>query len=189
MYIWRNRGLRALFSGAFVLALMLGGTSVPAAYAGGYGDTFEPNPVLGWKFSHNASYGAGGFDYNQGTAFSAPNNAWLAVTNGWSAIRVYTPLPADGETTMNDLCTASIYIKPAVNDSVTLNLEVIDPWTWTYVALKQVTLLPGGYKQVSFSWRTTLDDVFVRFALLSNNGYYKKVRLDNYYVHCEYVPL
>jgi hypothetical protein len=190
MHIWRNRGLRTLFAMAFVVALVFGGTSVPAANAGAYGDSFDSNPVVGWKFDDNASYAASGFEYNQGTAFSAPNNAWIVTTNGWAGLRVYSSVPANGgEPSVHYLCTASIYIKPAVNDSVTFNLEVINTWNWTYVALKQVTLLPGGYKQVAVSWRSDLENVFVRYTLLSNNGYYKKARLDNYHISCVFSPL
>ena len=187
MHIWRNRGLRTLF----VVALVLGVTSVPAAIASSapISDNMDIEPLDQWHFEHNASYGAGGFEYNQGFALSPQNNAWLAATNGWSALRRYIRIPAGNDPNIYDLCTASIYIKPAVNDSVTFNLEVLDPYTYQYIALRQVTLLKGGYKQVSVSWRSEFDYVYVRFALLSNNGYYKKARLDNFYVFCQNTPL
>jgi hypothetical protein len=35
----------------------------------------------------------------------------------------------------------------------------------------------------------TEEHVTVRFSLLSNNGYYKKARLDHFYTYCEYSPL
>jgi hypothetical protein len=185
MYIWQKRGLRTLFSGAFLLALILGSSmSAPAAYAGGSADTFDPQPHYGWYFEHNGSYGAGGFEYNKGFAFSAPNNAWLATTSGWSAMGAHMGIPLY-EPDADDRCTASIYIKPAVNDSVTFNLEVFKPKSYEYIALKQVTLLKGDYKQVAISWIGEYESVRVRFALLSNNGYYKKARLDHFYLYCE----
>jgi hypothetical protein len=189
MKTWQKRGLRALFSGAFVLALMLGGTSVPAANAAAIGDTFDPYPKFNWSFENNANYAAGGFDYNQGTALSAPNNAWLAATSGWSAIRLWNFNLPYQEPGMNVLCTASIYIKPAVNDSVTFNLEILKPNSYEYIALKQVTALKGSYKWVSVDWRSKHERVTVRFSLLSNNGYYKKARLDNFHIQCVHSPL
>jgi hypothetical protein len=189
MNIWRRRGLRALLSGVFAAALMFGGMSASAATAGvGFGDTMDTYLPGQWSFEHNGSYGGGGFEYNQGTAFSPQNNAWVAANYGWSALKRHVNVPGS-DPDMSDLCTASIYIKPAVNDSVTFNLEVLKAGTYEYVALRQVTLLPGGYKQVSVSWRADLDEVDVRFSLLSNHGYYKKARLDHFYVYCQYAPL
>jgi hypothetical protein len=191
MQIWQKRGLRTLFSAAFLLALALSvGMSVPAANAaGGYGDNFDANLPGGWWFEHNASNAGGGFEYNQGFWLSAYNNVWLSATNGWSSVRRLQDLPGVHDASMSDLCTASIYIKPAVNDSVTFNLEILKPYSYEYIALKQVTLLPGSYKKVSVDWRSIHDEVTVRFSLLSNTGYYKKARLDNYYVSCVYSPL
>jgi hypothetical protein len=186
MHIWQKRGLRTLFSGAFLLALILGsGMSASAANAGGRADTFDPQPYYGWVFEHNGSYGAGGFEYNKGFAFSAPNNAWLATTSGWSAMGAHMGNTVPGEPDADDRCTASIYIKPAVNDSVTFNLEVFKSGSYEYIALKQVTVLKGSYKQVAISWIGEYESFRVRFSLLSNNGYYKKARLDHFYLYCE----
>jgi hypothetical protein len=189
MHIWQKYGLRTLFSAAFMVALLFGGTSVPAANAAvGHGDNFDTNVPGPWWFEHNGYYGAGGFEYNQGTWLSPYNNVWLAATNGWSAVRHHLNVPGADPST-SDLCTASIYIKSAVNDSVTFNLEILKPYSYEYVALKQVTVLKGSYKQVSVNWRSNQEYVTVRFSLLSNNGYYKKARLDNFYVNCVYSPL
>ena len=68
---------------------------------------------------------------------------------------------------------------------MTFNLEVLKYGTYEYIALKQVTLLKGDYKQVAISWIGDYESVAVRFALLSNNGYYKKARLDHFYLYCE----
>jgi hypothetical protein len=191
MHIWQKRGLRTLFSVAFLLALILGsGMSVSAADAPvGHGDNFDAYLPGGWWFEHNAAYAGGGFEYNQGYALSPQNNVWLAATNGWSALRRFQDVPGAGDASTSDLCTASIYIKPAVNDSVMFNLEILKPYSYEYIALKQVTLLPGSYKKVSVDWRSSEDDITVRFSLLSNTGYYKKARLDNFYVSCVYSPL
>jgi hypothetical protein len=184
MHIWQKRGLRTLFSAAFLLALLFGGASVPAANAGGIiaEDDFDPYPELNWTFEHNASSGAGGFEYiNQGE-YSSPGNAWLTATNGWSAMRHYLTIPSDAWPYKS--CTAYVDIKSAVNNSVTVNLEVIDPSTWQYIAFKQVTMLKGGYRHVAVTWMSALDKVQVRFSLLSIDGYYKKARLDYFMVHC-----
>jgi hypothetical protein len=192
MHIWQKRGLRILFSAAFLLALILGsGMSVPAANAGaGFSDNFDDGHLPGlWGFEHNASNAGGGFENNQGFWLSPYTNVWLSATNGWSSLRRFQDLPSVDDGSMSYLCTASIYIKPAVNDSVTFNLEILKPYSYEYIALKQVTLLPGSYKKVSIDWRTSEDDVTVRFSLLSQYGYYKKARLDNYFVNCVYSPL
>lgn len=191
MHIWQKHGLRRLFSAAFLFALVLGsGMSASAAEAPvGHGDNFDTYLPGLWRFENNAAYAGGGFEYNQGYALSPQNNVWLAATNGWSSLRIFQNVPGAGDASPSDLCTASIYIKPAVNNSVTFNLEILKPYSYEYIALKQVTLLPGSYKKVSVGWRSGEDNVVVRFSLLSNYGYYKKARLDNYYVSCVYSPL
>jgi len=189
MHIWRNPGLRTPFSVAFLLALVLGsGMSVPAANAGDNTDILidylDTNPSATWFFQHNASYGAGGFDYNQGTYLSPYNNAWLAATNGWSAIGRTVILPTP-EPTLPDRCISSMSIRKVSGQSATINLEVIDPTTWTYIAFRQVTVMLNGYTRFYLDFVPTRKDVIARFALIGTD-YYKKVRLDSYNMVCEY---
>jgi hypothetical protein len=73
--------------------------------------------------------------------------AVISTTPGnWSSVRTDILLLPGAP------CSLSIYINP-FGAPVTLNVEVIDPDTWTYTALKTVTLSGTTYQQVSMSFR------------------------------------
>jgi hypothetical protein len=73
--------------------------------------------------------------------------AVITTTPGnWSAVR------ADILLLPGAPCSLSVYVNP-FGASATVNVEVIDPDTWTYTALKTVTLSGTIYQKVSLSFR------------------------------------
>jgi hypothetical protein len=171
---------RRLFVAVFALLSALGVSSAGVAYASVWqlDDGFEGNPASTWSLYHSA-IGGGGFNINAGTARSGSNNAWLVTQTGWSSVgRTVHLTPAQLHQVT---CAAQIYIQPL--NTTTLNFEVIDPPTWTYVSLKTVTLPAGSYQRVLTDpfvpYRT---DVFVRVSTTSPST----ARVDDLTVQCVY---
>jgi hypothetical protein len=174
-----------------VLAMSLGivaTTAVPAyASAWATSDGFEANPGATWGF-FNQGVGSGGFEYGIGSAYEGQGNAWLEVTTGWSSIsKLQRVTPA---LVHNVKCWVGFVIQPW--GGATVNLEVIDPKTWTYIALNTVYLPGYSYTQTAvgpFYLNATSPnqpDVVVRVSQLEKNGIYHWVRIDNYSMYCEY---
>nr|WP_157553939.1 hypothetical protein [Herbidospora sakaeratensis] len=70
-----------------------------------------------------------------------------------------------------------------------LNVEVIDPDTWTYIAFAALT--PDGtrnYRQVSAGWTARRTDVVVRFSIVNpaGSGSVATSDLDDLVVQCAY---
>jgi hypothetical protein len=70
-----------------------------------------------------------------------------------------------------------------------VNLEVIDPSTWNYVALKEIDLGSGGFDSVYTTWRTGAwtaprRDVFVRLSVVLHSGFSATVLADDLVVNC-----
>lgn len=177
-----GRGVRRVVVTLLVSAGLIAVTS-GVAHAGTWqmNDGFEYNPAGTWTLYHSG-VGGGGFDLNAGTARTGYNNAWLSVQTGWSSVgrSVYlTPAQLHQSS-----CGAGIYI--AALSGARLNFEVINPSTWTYVALKTVTLSGGGYTLVTVGpWVPGPTTVFIRVSLLGS-GAFNAVRVDDLIVQCQY---
>lgn len=73
--------------------------------------------------------------------------------------------------------------------NVSLNVEVIDPATWTYIAFAQLT--PNGtrdYRQVTVGWTARRADVVVRFSIVNpaGSGSTAASDIDDLVVQCSY---
>ena len=181
------RRLRAVL-GVLAMATAIVVATAGTAHASGWGtsDGFEYDPGATWSLYH-VGVGGGGFEYNIGSAHNGLGNAWLDVTTGWSSLAMtqrVTPGLAHQAT-----CGVSVAIQPW--GSATVNIEIVDPATWTYIALNTVTLT--GYTYVGtgvgpFKLGPTSPsqpDVVVRFSLLGN-GSYQWIRIDDYSMSCSY---
>ena len=71
-----------------------------------------------------------------------------------------------------------------------LNLEVINPADWTYVALTPITMYPSDYVWITRStgiWRPAVRDVFVRVSVLgetSGGRFVMNLNVDTLKVYC-----
>jgi hypothetical protein len=191
MHIWQKRGLRTLFSTAFLLVLTFGsGMSVPAAKAASVvvvSDNFEGNPASRWWLESGGYWGYGDFWNTPSLAHSPSRNAYLDAINGWAAVgrNVYLPLTTPYSKWR---CNASFWITPQENARSKVNLEVIDPTNWTYIALGTFTReYNGGYQYISIDFVPTRKDVVVRLAVV--HSYYDStsgsIRVDDLYVRCQ----
>ena len=81
----------------------------------------------------------------------------------------------------NPTCSAAIYLQGPAGTQV--NVEVIDPSTWNYLAVKTVTLSGNGYADYGTpTWKSTIDPVVFRVSLLANGDSW--VRADDLGVTC-----
>ncbi|GAB1818868.1 hypothetical protein HerbRD11066_20320 [Herbidospora sp. RD11066] len=106
----------------------------------------------------------------------------------WCSIgRTIQLTPVPGRTGVR--CTAGIWAKLR-GGGPQLNVEVIDPSTWTYIALKSVPY-PGwteSWTLHTVSWTAQRSDVVLRFALgaTDNGPYPAEIELDDAIVQCAY---
>ena len=179
---------KAIRAAAVVVAMTVGtiaGTA-GAAYADYWAlsDGFELSPASTWRLE---TYGvsSGGFELGQGTARSGRNNAWLRATTSFSAygrnVRI-TPARYGPD------CSASAFIQTPGGASV--NFEVIEPSTWTYIRLTSVTPAStgSGWTLVSSGvWhpgREGGENVVIRVALLGDGYSNDWIRIDDLQVSC-----
>jgi hypothetical protein len=168
----------ALAAASLVLGI---GGAAQAAQTWNHTDGFDSAPQGTWSF-----VGTGGFHLNQGTAFTPANNAWVSATSGWSSVGKNLTLPATGGGWIK--CDSTIFVRAPSGARV--NLEIINPADWNYVALLQATLSPSTSYQplVINDWNGGSGRVFIRVALIGE-GTTKTIRVDHMFVHCDFVVI
>ncbi|HEX6685555.1 MAG TPA: hypothetical protein VF062_22460 [Candidatus Limnocylindrales bacterium] len=153
-------------------------TNAGTAHAGTstYRYSFEGDPAATWRIEAYGS-SAGGFDINAGVARSFNNNAWLTSATSFSAVGMEFTFSSHLVST----CSANIYISSFGVSQV--NLEVIDPRTWTGTWYT-FTLTSSAYTNVSFpSWSGSNRTKFLRVALIGSNRNYG-ILIDDLTVSC-----
>ncbi len=153
-----------------VLAVTAGLTAAVAAPAQANwivaNDGFEgPNGGGFWTFQRSGT-GSGFIEFNSAFARDGVNNGALTVQSGWSAVG----RPVTLTNGVSIRCRAWIYVQ---TPGATLNIEIIDPNTFNYIALKTVTLgsTGSGYTLVDVGpWLADIKRVQFRVALLANGG-------------------
>jgi hypothetical protein len=165
-----------------ISSILLGLVSAPAyASIWGFQDGFENNPTGTWHLEHYGNSNAG-FDLNAGTARSGANDAWLTSQTSFASVgRTVHLTPAQFHAST---CAGQIFVQSLGTAKV--NFEIINPTSWTYIALETVTLSGGGYTAVEVGpWTPGPVDVYVRLSLLGNGGF-SAVRVDDMQVQCSY---
>lgn len=156
------------------------GVATPA-YAGVWSnqDGFENSPASTWWIE-----GAGDFGGFDGLPHTGNRYATIYTDDGgWSAVgRMVRLTPALSH---RSSCGAQVWLqeKPGVR----VNIEIIDPSDWTYIALRQVTM-PAGYPWTAYSvgpWTPGPVDVVFRVSVLSDGGY-ARMKVDDLTVTCSY---
>jgi hypothetical protein len=145
-------------------------------------DGFESNPFGVWEF-HRSGAGSGDVELGLGTARTGQNNAILTTSaGGWSGVgKLLTvrPRTAGHSTT----CGGGFYVRPVSGPAV-LNVEVIEPTSWTYLALRTVRvsdLLWRRHEVATYQDGPT--QVFIRVSLLGGSG---PVRVDDMTFQCSF---
>jgi hypothetical protein len=163
-------------------ALALGFGATPAqADIWQHNDGFEGNPAAVWTL-FNSGVGSGSFEIGAGTARTGSNNAIIFAQDGWSSVgktvRV-TPRQVNMTT-----CILAFQLAPVGVSMV--NVEVINPADWTYLAVRTVRLTNAGYRLVTTpTWVGGPVNVFVRVSMLAGRGF-GPVRVDDMIVQCSF---
>lgn len=170
--------LVALAAAGMVLATSTAAQAAQWTHVDGF-DTASPGATWGFV-------GTGGFELNQGTAFTAPNNAWVRATTGWSSVGKPLNLPTTGGGRIT--CDATVHVRAPSGARV--NFEIIRRSDWTYVALLPATLPASTSYQplVLNDWNGGARELFIRVALIGQ-GTTKTIRVDHAFVHCDFVVI
>jgi hypothetical protein len=145
-------------------------------------DGFEGDPAAVWEF-HRSGAGSGDFEIGLGTARTGQNNAILTTSaGGWSGVgKLLTvrPRTAGHSTT----CGGGFFVRPIGGPAV-LNVEVIDPVSWTYLALRTVRVTDTAWRRHDVAtYRDGPSEVFMRVSLLGGSG---PVRVDDMTFQCTF---
>ncbi|MEN3613991.1 hypothetical protein [Plantactinospora sp. ZYX-F-223] len=144
-------------------AALLAGTASPASAAIiTVQDGFEGNQAANWSFTHVGD-GTGGISSLQ--THNGVKDGFISMRSaGFSSVgrRVFLPPTTS--------CTAGIWVNPVLATQQ-INFEIIEPNSFTYVALKTVVLSGAApYTFVSTSWNHGPTDILVRVSLIGVNG-------------------
>jgi hypothetical protein len=159
---WYRRGLIAL--AALALALALQSVALAASMVM-LNDGFESTVASTiWRFDGQGTYN-GAIKYGPNTASSGDYYARIySPAGGWSAVGRPAHLTFSSHYQMS--CTAGFYVRSPTGAKV--NVEVIDPNTWNYIALKTYTIgVSGSYTNMTASWLAdeSVSEVFIRVAI------------------------
>jgi len=169
--------LRVLASlGATVATLGFGATQARAAWV--LQDNFETNLTSTWQLGH-AGVGGGVYETSGDYSRSLNNDVYIYSTTGFSSVgRTVIIAPYFAGRNVNT--RAYIYLRP-YQANVKVNFEVIDPTTWTYIALKTVTLVNNGSYQLVMTdvFVPHRSDVYVRVSVLGNGTTTTSVDVDD----------
>jgi hypothetical protein len=140
-------------------SLAVAAAAVPAAAAVSLSDDFE-HPSSSWTFERSG-LGGGHLSTAPGFAHSGTGFASVAAQTGFSSIR-RDLIP--GSTIRS--CTVSVWLDPAGlpddGSAARINIEAINPATWTYWTLTAVSYRTNGYRHVtSGAFRPTPATAFV----------------------------
>lgn len=164
------RFIRTSVGGVRALAVLLGlttallvGTAAPASAAIiTVQDGFEGAQAANWSFTHVGD-GTGGISTLQ--ARTGAQDGFISMrSTGFSSVgrRVFLPPTTS--------CTAGIWVNPVLANQQ-INFEIIEPNSFTYVALQTVVLSGSApYTFISTSWNHGPTDVLVRVSLIGVNG-------------------
>lgn len=144
-------------------------------------DDLNANPAATWSTWVNGA-GTAGFTTSGANTFG---HVTKTDTAGWTEIgRNVRITPRQLHSTS---CGARIDLRASVDGSTsTANIEVIDPTTWNYVALRQVRVTGSNWQSFAVGpWRDGPVNVRFRVSLLGA-GSYRYLGVDNLVMQCSY---
>jgi hypothetical protein len=177
--------LRRFLTIAGVAGALLVGAATPAfASVWTLSDGFESNPAATWWFEASDQFGHGDFGGFDGIPHTGSKYATIyRFDAGWASVARNVHLtPAQSHRAS---CGAQVWLQEAPGTRV--NIEVINPSTWTYVAVNSVTLPSDNawHAYGSGSWTPGPVDVVFRVSVISTGGF-ARVKVDDLTVQCSY---
>jgi len=144
--------LRLVRVGTGVLALLslLVGAREARAGQTGHHDDFEGSPSQ-WFFSASDSRGigqpkapvsiphSGTYSGTFGFIFAAPTTSWSQLGTSFTLATSHIPTA----------CSATVYVKPFASDTLTVQFDIIDTITDTYMSSTAYSLPAGDWTQIS----------------------------------------
>jgi hypothetical protein len=145
-----------------------------------FADGFENNPAASWWFENPDIYSHGDFGGYDGVPHSG--NAYATLYRfeaGWNSVDHSLSLPSGFFVRS---CAVGAWFEEAAGTR--FNIEIIDPTTWTYVALGQFTVnSTGTWQSNSISWSGGPNNVVLRFVVVSNGGF-ARIKIDDVVADC-----
>ncbi|HYN97599.1 MAG TPA: hypothetical protein VES42_27490 [Pilimelia sp.] len=181
-----RRRLATLVVALTLASAGLAGHAAPAqAGVWQFADGFEVNPAAAWSFDGAGTH-YGGFGHDFGSPRSGQQLAWANVWSqgGFSSVGRQVRLPRTPSATFG--CTARVYLLSA-SDSL-INIEVIDPTTFTYVAFRQVRADINWRAFSVPTWRHGPATVLIRVSVLRGPqvDWDDRMMVDDLAVSCVY---
>jgi hypothetical protein len=159
-------------------AALLVGTATPASAAIiTVQDGFEGTQAANWSFTHVGD-GTGGLSSLQ--THNGVRDGFISMRSaGFSSVGRRVQLPSTTS------CTAGIWVNPVLATQQ-INFEIIEPNSFTYVALKTVVLSGSApYTFVSTQWNHGPTDILVRVSLIGVNGTQLAAWVDDLGILCQ----
>jgi hypothetical protein len=150
-----------------------------------YADNFENDPGATWWFEHGAGTSVGEFTRNDGFANSGLYYADMQqIDQGWISVDHTVHLPVS----LTKRCQArAFFMALPPEQQARVNIEIINPSNWTYIALGSFTLFPPYpiFEEKSISWIGGPSNVIIRLVVLGD-GVWTKVKVDDVRILCTY---
>jgi hypothetical protein len=176
-----GRIMTAVVTAATGVMLALGPAGSAHAASTPLNSGFEAGDGSSWQFTRS---GPGASFVSFGNTHSGARKATLTMFGAGFASaghRLVAPSGTSG-------CTASAFIANPQSATRQLNFEVIDPATFRYIALRQLTFTTTTpYQFRALSWNkpmTQSQDVLLRFSVIGRNGATTEGNVDDVKVTC-----
>ena len=182
----RLRGGRSfLLLPGVVLAVVIALLGAGPATAGGWALSDGFDNAAPWQFAASGGQTTGRILGTGSPSSPGPSAALTTTGPNWSSVgRAVRLTPAQYHQTQ---CTAQVELRASSTGSTSVvNIEVIDPTTWTYVALNQVHVTGSNWQSFTVGpWRPGPVNVFFRVSLLGANAY-RYAGVDHLVIYCTY---
>lgn len=164
----------------FLVLVTAGAAPAYAVHTWGFADGFEAGQGA---WTQEGVSGFAGVDQTPGLAHSGIRYGYLdAEQGGWGALGIN--LNVGIATNVSGVCTATVFIDPEFTRK--LNLEVINPNNWTYIAVKTVTLGGSGvfYQAAGLTWTVFQTNVHFRISVLGDQPGFSGAHIDDVSIVC-----
>jgi hypothetical protein len=179
--VWTGRVMAAVGTAAAGAMLALGPAGAAHAASAPFSSGFEAGDGSSWQFTHSGP-GAGFVSF--GNTHSGARKATLTMFGAGFASAGHRLVAPAGTTG----CTASAFVSNPLSATRQLNFEVIDPATFRYIALRQLTFTtttPYQFRALSWSKPATQNqDVLLRYSVIGQNGATTEADVDDVKVVC-----
>jgi len=146
-------------------------------------DSFEANPT-NWTFQRSGT-GDGKISYDSRIAHTGSGFANISSMGSGAFSSVGLPVHLTPGATF---CTLSAVFSPesfSPDGHNYVNMEVINPTSWTYIALKTLDFRSiSVWPAESLTWIQSATDIYIRFSVLGSTDWRIRTWIDDVSVTC-----